>query len=249
MDSFRLNPQSHGGVTTPLRWLNRLLSGTVCVAAVLIGLSQSAVRASVTGCSQGSNFGRFLVSDVSPSFVCYIGDKSYSNFKDFSDMRNDDVFEISQSGPDNMTHQLTVKAGGSGFFTPSTSYKITYDVSVWTGDNVLRSYATSIATTDGSANWIKQLKSIEPKQESITITTPTSTSSPEFFDSNNVKTATFISELTVNSSVSGVNLWNDILSQRQYVPDPVPAPLPLIGAGTAWKFSRLLRRRIRGRCT
>jgi hypothetical protein len=162
-------------------------------------------------------------------------------------MRSDDIFEISQSGSDNMTHKLTVKAGESGFFTPTTSYKITYDVSVWTGDNVLRSYATGVETSDSSANWIKELKSVNPKQESITISTPTTTSSPEYFDDNNVKTATFISELTVNASVSGVNLWNDILSQQQFVAAPVPSPLPLIGGGTAWHFSRRLRRRIRAR--
>ena len=248
--SPRYPVQSSANATRSVRRPGRL--GWPKTMGVVIGLASAclmtaAAEASVSGCSQGSSFGRFLVSDVGPGFACYIGDKQYSNFTDFRDMRSDDIFEISQSDPNNMTHQLTVKAGGSGFFTPSTSYKITYDVTVWTGDNVLRSYATGVETTDNSANWIKQLKSINPKDESITITNPTTTSSPEYFDSNNVKSATFISELTVNASVSGVDLWKDILSQRQFVPDPVPAPLPLIGGGTAWHFSRRLRRRIRDR--
>lgn len=224
---------------------------TALSAALVLAFGEQRAQASVSGCSQGSTFGSFLAADVTPGFACYIGDKKYSNFIDFQKIDPSDSFEITQSDPDNMTHQLTVKAGASrpnpGFFDPIESYKITYDVSVWTGDNVLRSYATGIGTTDSSATWIKQLKSIDPKDESITITNPTITSAPEYFDTNNVKTATFISELTVNASVSGVNLWNDILSQRQFVADPVPAPLPLIGAGTAWRFSRLLRRRIRSR--
>jgi len=220
-----------------------LATSAICLAAGLIGAS---AQASVSGCNQGSNFGSFLVSDVTPGFICYIGDKSYTNFKDFRNLRSDDIFEISQASSDDMVHQLTVKAGGSGYFPPVESYKITYDVSVWTGDNFIRGYATGVDTSDPSGNWIKQLKSIEPKEESITISNPTKKSSYTYFPGP-VTTATFISELTVNSSDFGMNLWNDYLTQRQFVPDPVPAPLPLLGAGAAWRISRRLRHRIRAR--
>jgi hypothetical protein len=232
------------------RWGDRRCCPLRCSATIalslMVTLGATSVRAAVTGCSQGSNFGRFLVSDVTPDFDCYIGDKRYSNFKDFRNVKNSDIFEITQSDPESMTHQLKVIAGGSGYFTPIESYKITYDVSVWTGDNFIRSYSTGVGTDDVSATWIKQLKSIEPKEESITIFSPNKSSSPAYFEVP-TKTATFISELTVNASDSGVNYWIDTLSQKAFAVDPVPAPLPLLGGGMAWKLSRQLRRRIRRR--
>jgi len=223
---------------------NPWLAVAIAMASASL-LSSAPAGAAVSGCSKGSTSGSFLASDITPSFVCYIGDKSYSNFKDFKHIEPSVFFQVSQGGLNDMTHTLRVTAGGSGYFAPSESYKITYDASVWSGGNVLKGYATSVNPNDLSADWIKQLKSVAPKEESLTINTPDTASSTATF-STKVTSATFISELTVNAGDSGVKQWTDTLYQQFPISTPVPAPLPLLGAGVGWGMARRLRRRIRG---
>ena len=221
-----------------------LIATSGCVLG--LGLFSAPASAAVTGCSQGDVSGQFVFSDITPGFQCYVGDKVYTNFDNFSGMSANDTFSLFQGGPNNEVHSMSVQGGSNGgYFTPG-SYGFDYKVTVWQGNQAIQTYSTGATTNVPGVGWEKDLISTgSPTSATATNNTPGGTSQSSTF-SPLVTSADFTTALTVSAGI-GVTQWTDALIQTVNTPPTsgVPAPLPLLGASAAFAYSRRLRQRVR----
>ena len=240
-------------MASPLQRLGSRLKaglGTTLVASssCALGLAffSTPASAALTGCQQGDTSGQFLYSDITAGFTCYVGDKLYTDFSNFSGMSANDTFSLFQGGPKNEIHSLSVQGGSNGgYFTPGT-YGFDYKVTVWQGSQAIKNYSTGATTNVPGVDWQKDLISTgTPNSATATNTTPGGTSQFSTFTPL-LTSADFTTHLTVNAG-TGVTQWTDALIQTDNNPPSatVPAPLPLLGASAAFGLSRRLRRRVR----
>ncbi|MCS5691558.1 hypothetical protein NZK33_06115 [Cyanobium sp. FGCU-6] len=168
---------------------------------------------------------------------CQIGDKIYSNFVVNEGNFNNGLFSFSESGND---HTLNVTTVGTPFGMGTYSFSYTVSVAA-PSTKFIESFRTSAsASTVGGAVFNKSLTTAQtasPQTVSYTNTT-TGPASPLADLSPAVSSAVFTSTLVVTSGT--VNQFTDSLVQTT----DVPGPLPILGAGVAFGFSRNLRRRI-----
>ena len=225
--------------------LGTTLAATSSCALGLAFFSAPA-SASITGCQQGDASGQFVFSDITAGFTCYVGDKVYSDFANFSGMGANDTFSLFQGGPNNEVHSLSVQGGSNGgYFTPGT-YGFNYKVTVWQGNQAIQTYSTGATTNVGGVVWEKDLISTgSPVSATATNLTPGGTSSSSTFNPL-LTSADFTTSLNVTSGI-GVTQWSDALIQTNNTSGTAtaPAPLPLLGAAAAFGLSRRLRRRVR----
>jgi hypothetical protein len=242
-------------MASPLQRLGSRLKaglGTTLVAssgcAMGFAFFSAPASAALTGCAQGDTSGQFLYSDISsnPGFTCYVGDKLYSNFSNFSGLAANDTFSLFQGGPNDSIHSLSVQGGSNGgYFTPGT-YGFDYKVTVWQGNQAIQNYSTGATTNIPGVTWQKDLISTGTPN-SATATNNSLGGTSQFSTFNPPLTAAdFTTQLTVGAGV-GVTQWTDALVQTPNNPPSasVPAPLPLLGASAAFGLSRRLRRRVR----
>jgi hypothetical protein len=212
----------------------------------------SSAQAAVTGCAGGST-GQALWSDISgtPGFACTIGDKIYSNFS-YSSVLNQygpsfssgidptDQFSFSTIGPGGLIHNLNVQSLNSFINSKVT---LTYDVTVVGSSNVLNTYSGNI-TGDNATLWAMSLAATNAASPSLTQGPPVypglnqSATTPTLSFNPNVTSTTFTSTLLADPNGAGVTQFSNRLTQA------VPGPLPILGAGAAFGFSRKLRRRV-----
>lgn len=216
----------------------KLLRNLTIAAVGAASFSVSAPAKAVDPC-QGPVSGSTLFDGYS----CQSGDKIYSGFNTESTTLNSDFtfFNILDQ-----TSIHTISAIGN--FQPSIEggfYSYSYTVSIapeYVGQRQIFSYSTGASTSDDST-WTKKLTSTgNPAVAKSTQASEGGTSGPSKFFPG-VTTADFISEFTITAGTA--TIFTDGVKQIREPGDSVPGPLPLLGAGAAFGFSRKLRRRIK----
>jgi hypothetical protein len=204
----------------------------------------------------GGTLGMYTWGEIKAisNFACVIGDKTYSDFS-YSSMKNDagstfynpindgDVFNFSQTGATGLTHNLNVNSANNW---SNAKIMLNYKVTVSSGTNKLLNYSGNL-TGDNGTQWAMSLAATNPVSSSTTTGFPTllgqqATTPTQLFNAD-VSTTDFSNEVIANATGNGVTQFSNRLNQQN--PSEVPGPLPLLGAGAAFGFSRKLRNRVK----
>ena len=191
----------------------------------------------------GTSSGSFLYSDylTAGSISCAVGDKTYT-------FNNGDIagawapgtqFLMDENMSDPSIHTLRVLPGGGAL--GAGTYTFNYQLAVTTGTESLAMWGMGSQLSQGSPSY------------SFTTTTSNSADSPASLpgpgvDVNNnyntpyQTTASWTNTVVVTGSgaVGPDSLTNSVTQ--------TPGPLPILGAGAAFAFSRKLRTRIKSAC-
>ena len=211
-------------------------------AAALLAFSTPA-QAQYTGCGTSNSSGTladFATFLAANSGQCAIGDKTYSGFNTgaWGSFPSDTTISISESGVDGLTHSL-VFSSAMGF--NGSSYQFDYTVAL---------NGTAAPNTE-FANWRPASTSslVSPDytvdtsatNPSVTINRDeTSGLSPLTNFTAGTTSSNFSVAIATVSGADGPQQLTQTLSQTV-----VPGPLPILGAGAAFGFSRKLRNRIK----
>jgi hypothetical protein len=224
--------------------MNKLTSKTrkaFLAAGLLSGAALSSIVFSApanAACGSGT-LSQILGDPLSP-ITC--GDKVYtfgSGF--FTGFIPTDIFTI---GVANGIHTLSIQSSAGGF--TAGAYNLDYSVSV-VGPQLIYSYNTGITTSDNSAVASYSMLNTASTPGNIgvpataTVSLPFATGPSSFFTPA-VTSATF--NTTLNVTTGFVSQVTSGISQRAPMSE-VPGPLPLLGAGAAFGFSRRIRNRIK----
>jgi|688.fasta_scaffold290802_1 hypothetical protein len=194
-------------------------------------------------------FGVFTASVLNTSFSCVAGDKIYSNFTSLAGtnaLPENFRFSIIDAAPQHTISTLGTFSGGAaiGGGGVAKTYGIGYRVSIAPGEpRVISSFTTDFTLTEGLNN-IKTLQAILPPAGTATAirTNGTAPSVPVAITPG-ATSVDFISQMVVSATTVQVTGWNDTLFQTDA--NVVPGPLPILGAGIAFGYSRKLRSRIK----
>lgn len=239
--------------------MKKIKFAAAILAATTVSLGAIApAKAVVTGCA-GGNSGMAMWSDITatPGFTCVIGDKTYSNFtysgtkldtgsSVFSGIDNSDVFQFSTIGALGLVHNLNIQSANS--FQNSTIL-LNYNVAITSGTNTLMDYSGNI-TGDNGTQWALSLASTNaPGSPSQTTGYPTlaqvATTPDVSFTAGSTSTDV-ANTFAANAAGNGVTQFSNRVTQKTTVPPTAtPGPLPLLGAGAAFGFSRRIRSRIK----
>jgi hypothetical protein len=177
-------------------------------------------------------------------FSCEIGDKQYSDFTGFA-------------GFDGMTSGFTfTKMGashtfqGTGFNAPTGTYTYGFKVALFNppSGQAFKSFVTDASGSDtgGTFNYTKSLSSDAPDTGDSMSSAPGSAGNMVNFTTpypdGQIAPVTFAATINVTSGV--LTGSTDSVNQQRNG-EEVPGPLPLLGAGAAFGFSRRLRSRIK----
>ncbi|MDM7954171.1 MAG: hypothetical protein QUV07_13285 [Cyanobium sp. CZS 25K] len=214
-------------------------------AAALMAVGAGAVLSFSTPSQAATSCLAFGSDLFAPGYTCEAGDKLYSLFTIISDPGNllldDSSFTIADNDP---SHSLT----GSGAFGPGI-YSFSYKMEIIPAAIGFREFALISASGSSSAlpgpnNFSVTLSAALPNAAGpVTAVFPGGPNpSPTATFAPGVTEAIFTSTITVTGGVA--QTFTNDLTQR-IIGDPVPGPLPILGAGAAFGFSRKLRRRIK----
>lgn len=181
-----------------------------------------------------------------------IGDKTYSDFS-FTGFAATDTVNVSEVGPVNPMHTLNLatSTGSWGIGTYTLSYKLKVKAP---STNVLSYYrnqvgsalfGTNTGTYQTSFSGLMPVMSTVPAP--VTANINAGPSPTAFFQlADTVTEAMFTNTLIVTEGGATV-LDNTLVQEGAGGGDPedVPGPLPLLGAGAAFGFSRRIRNRIK----
>ena len=233
--------------------MKKLISAGLLAATALSFTAVSPAKAA-SGC-MGGTLGMYTWGEIKaiPNFTCVIGDKTYSDFS-YSSMKDDamvtiynpindgDVFNFSQTGPTGLTHNLNVNSANNW---ANAKVMLNYKLTVSSGTNKLLNYSANL-TGDNGTQWAMSLAATNPISSSATTNFPNfgqvATTPTKLFDPN-VTTTNFSNEVIANATGAGLTQFSNRLNQQ--APPEVPGPLPLLGAGAAFGFSRKLRNRVK----
>lgn len=181
-----------------------------------------------------------------------IGDKTYSDFS-FTGFAGTDTVNVSEIGPVNPMHTLNLatSTGSWGIGTYTLSYKLKVKAP---STNVLSYYrnqvgsalfGTNTGTYQTTFSGLMPVTATAPAPVTANINGgPSPTATFELADA--VTEAMFTNTLIVTEG--GATVLDNTLVQapgQEFPPDDVPGPLPLLGAGAAFGFSRRIRNRIK----
>ena len=177
-------------------------------------------------------------------YTCTAGDKIYSEFTIIEGGATlnsaTSLFAISDNDP---SHTLS-NVGNYSVGTYAFSYKIEILPAAlpFREFGTIKTAATSSIVPPPPNTWNKTLAAVPVTAPSSVVATEASPGgdSPTATFANGIKSAVFTSTLQVTSGV--VTGFSD--SMTQDVINDVPGPLPILGAGMAFGFSRKLRRRV-----
>ena len=237
--------------------MKKLISAGLLAATALSFTAVSPAKAA-SGC-MGGTLGMYTWGEIKATpggagaFTCVIGDKTYSDFS-YSSMIDDamvtvynpindgDVFNFSQTGATGLTHNLNVNSANNW---ANAKVMLNYKVTVTTGTNKLLNYSGNL-TGDNGTQWAMSLAATNAASPSTTTNFPTfgqtATTPTKLFNAN-VTTTDFSNEVIANATGAGLTQFSNRLNQQ--APPEVPGPLPLLGAGAAFGFSRKLRNRVK----
>jgi hypothetical protein len=199
---------------------NTLNCGAAAGAATAIGLL-------TVPAAQANNF---TVGDLkTPDFAFTLTDKTFSDFGDFVGFNDADTVTFTLAGG---VHRFQILSNG-GWATP---VGLDYKVAVTSGPSVITAATANYQTSDpaGAGNF-----TFTTGQPSTSTGSSTVNSSPLMNTfTPSVTSSTFSTTLTPTSGVI------DQFTSR-YIQSDVPGPLPILGIGAAFGFSRKLRKRIK----
>lgn len=234
--------------------MKKLISAGLLAATALSFTAVSPAKAA-TGC-MGGDKGMYTWGEIKaiPNFACVIGDKTYSDFS-YSSMKNDamitlynpidddDVFNFSQTGATGMTHNLNLNSANNW---SNAKIMLNYKLTVSSGTNKLKNYSGNL-TGDNGTQWAMSLAATNATSPSTTTDFPTTlgqqATTPTKLFNKNVSTTNFSNDVIANATGDGLTQFSNRLNQQ--LPPKAPGPLPLLGAGAAFGFSRKLRNRVK----
>ena len=199
-----------------------------CIFALsLLGFTSLGVlpaHAFFSGCGTSSAAG--TIGDLPSS--CQVGDKLYSDFS--TDIPGTGIIQIGQAGPTGKQHNLVVSAvpvGGTFF-----NYKIT----IVGSPNYFLGWQTDASSAIAPNDFSIETTYTNSSVGTITINKDSASSGVQAFDGEPT-----ITEVTHNLANSGtLNSFTDTVTQGPV--DPVPAPLPMLGAAVVYGSVQRLRR-------
>lgn len=206
---------------------SRIVLGAALLAPLVVASPSHAQTACLTGTSINA-------LEALGSTGCIIGDKIYSDFS-FTGAWNKTSNDYTFTNMPVDQHTFS----GSGLALMTGVYSYTYKVSIAPGNPLQRIYA--YATGSGSSDPINPLsatKDLTGTGGGTVVSLNGANSSSYFYSPTITGPVTFSSSITVASG--RLDIITDSLVQQ-----PVPGPLPLLGAGAAFGFSRKLRNRIK----
>ena len=205
-------------------------------SALLLGLTAGVfsfgshnAQAAITGC--GSTFASGDLTAIGPTFSCLVGDKIYSDF-DF-DLPANTMISISENF--GTQHTLTISNAATFAGSSKFNYKITatlappFYLSTWQTDTL---GAVGTNAFNVNVDWTND--AIPPLNLSLSPGPSSSFPPLRNFDPNTADTTVY-HLITNGESLTGIT---DTVTQT-------PGPLPILGAGAAFGFSRKLRNRIK----
>jgi hypothetical protein len=195
------------------------------------------------GTSSGSFSLSLIISD--PALTCTVGDKTYSNFSYTGFVSTDpgqNIVNMAESGVGGLQHTIGMM-NTSGWTSASNTFNYTITVS---GVNVLDQWAATGGSSilgSGFTSTVTATNSAPSPNPNGAVNAFSTVGSPSTF-TNGTITSAFTN--TFNVSSQGFTTFDNSLTQK--VPTPpssVPGPLPILGAGAAFGFSRRIRSRIK----
>lgn len=207
---------------TPGRLLARVALGGALIGSLSAGTAKATLN-----CTFGSTSGCTSSPEVNLSFSNF----SFSG----SGAESADAIQIQKSG---IYYIISLTAGGTGSF--DTSANLSFDISALNGYKLETAAANS--TMAPLTNFVFTYAS-DKFAAPGNITTQGSFSSFINFLPNTSSATITLSWGAVGGAVAQGTAFYFTMSD----PDPVPGPLPLLGAATAFGLSRRLRRRIQAR--
>jgi len=179
-----------------------------------------------------------------------VGDKTYSDFS-FTGFAGTDTVNVNEVGPVNPQHTLNL-ATSTGMWGIGT-YTLTYKVKVKAPSaNLFSAYRNQVGSAILGTNtgtyqtaFSGLMPVIAPVPAPVTSNINSGPSSTATFPLTDLVTeATFTNTLIVTEG--GATVLDNTLVQNGFSSDTeVPGPLPLLGAGAAFGFSRRIRSRIK----
>jgi len=200
---------------------NTLNCGAAAGAATAIGLLTVPAAQAIT------------IGDLkTPDYSFTLTDKKFSDFGNFLGFNDADTVTFTLAAG---VHRFQIQSN-SGWATP---VGLDYKVAVTSGPSVITAATANYQTSDPAGAGTFTFTTGQP---SIQSGTPTVNSSPlmDTFTPS-VTSSTFSTKLTPTGGVI------DQFTSRYIQSDPttVPGPLPILGIGAAFGFSRKLRKRIK----
>jgi hypothetical protein len=220
--------------------------GMACLA--LAGIVSLAAPASAQQCTFDPSYATFGgdayvftgSQATAPGFQCQVGDKLFTDFSG-KPVTDDLQFVLSS---ENNKHFVKV----TGTFDPGSSWDLAFNVTAF-GPTIseISTYAGSNFIGPMDLNLMSMLMD-DPMTVMASYMNDGMSSDPSMPASitPNVQSLSLMATLQVDStSMASADTWTQVITQTA-IP-PVPGPLPILGAGAAFGFSRKLRRRIAGR--
>jgi len=221
-------------------------AGILAAATASFGFISPAQAADPVSCDTGGLGGANVYNPstlTAPGFSCFIGDKVYKDFTGFAGISGTSIFTFTTSGPDH-----TFQGTGLNYSTIGTPFTYGYTVALYNAvaGQEFKSFVTDASGSNSGSPFVYS--------KALSTNAPAPGSGPS--NSSNIGTGNivqfapgqtadvvFASTLTVTSgTLTGVT---DTLSQKFGPTAETPGPLPLLGAGAAFGFSRRLRSRIK----
>ncbi len=199
-----------------------LVAGLPLVLVATLGSGSAKAAA----CVDGS-----LTSLLSVS--CTTSEGFIFKLNSFSSFGGADAFSFTSAGSGTFQYSLQ---GASAYTLTGNPYSIVYELTAPSG-NLLKAFTTGGATSldPSSATWVIAA-SPGPTASGTIAFTGQANGSATFSPQINFSTFT----ATLNVTTGNVSAVTSLVSSDA----PVPGPLPILGAGAAFGFSRKLRRRI-----
>ncbi len=213
-----------------------LAAAGFCVLGVLTSLpAQAALTGSCgpTSTSVAGTITDFTAYLIANSNQCQISDKLFSNFNyaAWANYPGDAQISLSESGSEGITHSITVSSATG--FNNTAGYSLNYTITK-TGTQTLDwwrpSSASSLNNPEFDITW--------------TATNPANTSSRD--ENSGLSPKNFFTPGTTTTNVTtAIAPINDGPQSISLTLFQTPGPLPIMGAGVAFGFSRRLRNRIK----
>ena len=214
-------------------------TGLVLAVAGLLVTTSQASHAQVSSCQYDPSYGSYAFTGQqagAQGFSCSVGDKTFSNFSGMA-VREDLQFELYEAGS---SHYVKIT---STLFNPATLWDVAYDVSA-AGPTIaeLSTFAGSDFTGPDPLNLNASVTDlISATTASYSNGFGSQSSTPASF-SPTVQNLSLRAVLEIeDNSQASADTWIQTIRQSR---PAVPTPLPWLGAGAAFGFSRRIRRRI-----
>jgi hypothetical protein len=221
---------------------------SICAVVLAVGgsiaFAPAAKAATCTLDSTGNSSQGLTIGQLKATgFSCTIGDKTYSNFHGFSGFADADIVDITQTQfPDFLNHTLNINRGSGSFFGVG-SYGFSFSLNV----NAPSINKLSIYSGDSGSSIIPSPTGTLKLTGSMGTVSHQLASAPAFLSYSSPKPTTDNYTLLLEVLSGQVEYVSTTVKQEstRTVPTSAPGPLPLIGALSAFGFSRQLRARIR----